>query len=175
MTPIGWRRRLTLAIGVVLAVSGAIVLGAAPAQAVRVGLFVLVAVGVEIAARLVGAGAENGAGRQSPFAAIARPPRSSSPPPPEHRERRRRDVWLATESIAGWHFRLRPVMREISDGLLEDRHGVGLDQDPERARELLGPAAWERLRADLPAPDDRWAAGLTPDELASMVTRIEEL
>jgi len=173
MTSVGWRRRLTLAVVIVLGVGGAILLGADPAHALRVGLFVLVAVGVELAVRLVGPAAPPR--RRSAFAAIAQSSPPEEPSPPEHLEQRRRDVWLAAESVGGWHFRLRPVLREIADGLLEDRHGIGLDDHPEPARAILGPDAWERLRPDRPPPDDRWAPGISSSELASLVTRIEEL
>ena len=79
------------------------------------------------------------------------------------------------QSAGGWHFRLRPVLRDVTTVLLEDRRRVALDTQPDAAREALGPAAWGHLRPDTPSPDDRWSPGITPTDLDALVTRIEEL
>ena len=49
------------------------------------------------------------------------------------------------------HTRLRPVLVEIAEARLV-RRGLRLERDVEEARRLLGPAAWELVRPDRPAP-----------------------
>lgn len=57
------------------------------------------------------------------------------------------------------HYRLRPHLRRIAAHRLAG-HGVRLDGQPERARALLGPDAWELVRPDRPEPADRNARGM---------------
>lgn len=82
-----------------------------------------------------------------------------------------RSVALATGTAFDVHYRLRPLVREIASGLLL-RRGVELERRPERARELLGPAVWELVRPDRPAPDDRASPGL---EIASIERAVDDL
>jgi hypothetical protein len=69
------------------------------------------------------------------------------------------------------HFRLRPHLRRVAAHRLAAR-GVSLDQQPERARALLGQEAWELVRSDRPEPEDRAARGL---ELARLRRVVEAL
>jgi hypothetical protein len=73
------------------------------------------------------------------------------------------------------HYRLRPHLRLVAAGLLEGRHGVALDDEPERARRLLGDETWEVVRADRPVPTDRHGPGLPPDALERVVVALERL
>ena len=73
------------------------------------------------------------------------------------------------------HYRLRPHLRLIAAGLLEGRRGVVLDDEPSRARTLLGDETWELLREDRPVPLDRHAPGLTADALERVVLSLERL
>lgn len=72
------------------------------------------------------------------------------------------------------HTRLRPVLVEIAETRL-DRHGVRLDRDQEEARRLLGPAAWELVRPDRPAPPNRDAPGIGSRELDEILDALEAL
>jgi hypothetical protein len=91
------------------------------------------------------------------------------------------DLGTITELVAGGratagdlHRRVRPLFREIAAAQLA-RRGVGLDRDPQSARELLGDDLWELVRADRPTPADRDAPGLSLAELVSLTDRLETL
>ena len=72
------------------------------------------------------------------------------------------------------HTRLRPVLVEIAEARL-GRRGVRLDRDEEEARRLLGPAAWELVRLDRPAPPTRDAPGIRARELDEILDALEAL
>lgn len=72
------------------------------------------------------------------------------------------------------HTRLRPVLVEIAEARLT-RRGVSLDRDAEKAERLLGPAAWELVRPDRPAPQNREARGIRPRELDEILDALEAL
>ncbi|HEY8473446.1 MAG TPA: hypothetical protein VIL37_12540 [Natronosporangium sp.] len=63
---------------------------------------------------------------------------------------------------------LRPGLAELVDERLRQRHGLGLTDDPDRARTLLG----EKLFTYLVDPAARTPS---PRELAAMLTSLEEL
>lgn len=166
-------RRLGMAVRLVLLVVVAIVVGAPPLLAVRIGSYVLAAGVVE--ALLLSLGPSAPRRGRSAFDRIAHPRPPEPPPSPESLDRVRREASLAQQTSGGWYFRLRPVLRDVAAVLLTDRHGVDLDRQPQAAHRVLGPEAWERLRPDAAPPDDRWDHGISPGELARVVTRIEEL
>ena len=84
-------------------------------------------------------------------------------------------VLLATETAGDFHYRLRPVLREIADHRLRTRRAIGLDVDPSGAREALGADAWDLLRADRAPPADRLAGGVPADHLRGLVDALERL
>ncbi len=84
-----------------------------------------------------------------------------------------REVSLSSSSALHFHVRLRPVLREIAAYRLRRRYAVELDDEPARARELLGPAAWDVVRPDRPPPEDRLAPGPTLPELRELVEELE--
>jgi len=86
-----------------------------------------------------------------------------------------REVGLAQASEFDLHHRLRPVLREVAAGLLFVRRGIDLDRQPERAREVLGEATFELVRAEREPPWDRTAPGPTLDELRRVVASLEAL
>jgi hypothetical protein len=64
--------------------------------------------------------------------------------------------------------RARPLMIEIVDERLRQRHGLSLASDPQRARTLLGEKLWQSLYAPITrAP--------TPRELATMLDLMESV
>lgn len=81
--------------------------------------------------------------------------------------------WSASSALAT-HTRLRPVLVEIADARL-GRRGLRLDRDAAEARRLLGPAAWELVRPDRPAPQSRDAPGIGPRELGEILDALEAL
>jgi hypothetical protein len=86
-----------------------------------------------------------------------------------------REVTLAASSSFDVHYRLRPIAREIAGGLLAARRGVLLDQEPEKARTLLGEETWALVRPDLEPPRDRYGPGIRPAELARALAALEAL
>ena len=55
------------------------------------------------------------------------------------------------------------------------RRGLRLEHDRAEARRLLGTSAWEFLRPDRPAPEDRQALGIGPHELEQILDALEAL
>ena len=82
-------------------------------------------------------------------------------------ERMEREVTLARASSFDLHFRLLPHLREIAAARLE-RDG----RTP--SAETLG-RWWDLLRPDRPAPDDRFAPGISEAELSALVADLERL
>jgi hypothetical protein len=70
------------------------------------------------------------------------------------------------------HTRLRPVLVEIAEARL-GRHAVRLDRDEAEARRLLGPAVWELVRPDRPAPRTRDTPGIRRRELDEILDALE--
>jgi hypothetical protein len=81
--------------------------------------------------------------------------------------------WSASSALAA-HTRLRPVLVEIAEARL-GRRGLRLDRDAAEARRLLGPAAWDLVRPDRPAPPGRDAPGMRPRELEQILDALEAL
>jgi hypothetical protein len=82
-------------------------------------------------------------------------------------ERMEREVTLARASSFDLHFRLLPHLREIATARLE-RSGKA------PSPETLG-RWWELLRPDRPAPDDRFAPGISEADLRALVADLERL
>ena len=55
------------------------------------------------------------------------------------------------------------------------RHGFELERRPEAAAALLGEDAWELLRPDRPAPEDRHGPGVPRERVAAVIERVESL
>jgi hypothetical protein len=90
----------------------------------------------------------------------------------EELERLEREVVIAQATSFDLHFRLRPALRRIASELLRSRRGIDLDADPAAARRSLGEETWELVRADRPAPDDRFSPGI---ELAALHRVVDSL
>jgi hypothetical protein len=117
--------------------------------------------------------------------------RNAFPQTPRHRSPRRgrerradprrglaqleNEVTMGAGNTLDLHFLFRPHLRLIAAGLLEGRRGVALDEEPERARRLLGDETWELVRADRPVPADRRGPGLSTDALERVVVSLERL
>jgi hypothetical protein len=86
-----------------------------------------------------------------------------------------RDLDLSILSALHLHIRLRPLLREIAAHRLRAHYGVDLDAEPARARELVGPAAWEVVRPDRPPPDDRLSAGPPLSYFREVAAELERL
>jgi len=86
-----------------------------------------------------------------------------------------REVVLATGSGFDRQMRVGPLMRDIARYKLWTRRGIDLQEQPERARELLGDELWGLLRAGRPEPNLRYAPGATIAEIRQMLERIEKV
>ena len=86
-----------------------------------------------------------------------------------------RDIKQSRSSALHLHVRLRPILREIAAHRLWMRFGVDLDREEERARELIGPNAWELVRPGRLPPNDRLAPGPASAELRIVVDELERI
>jgi hypothetical protein len=86
-----------------------------------------------------------------------------------------RELELSRMSAFHLHVRLRPVLREIAAHRLRRRYGVELADEPGRARELIGSAAWEIVRPERPPPRDRLATGPSFAQLREVVDELERV
>jgi hypothetical protein len=86
-----------------------------------------------------------------------------------------RDLDLSILSAFHLHIRVRPLLCEIAAHRLRVHYGVDLDEEPGRARELVGTSAWELVRPHRPPPDDRLAVGPPLSHLADVATELEEI
>jgi hypothetical protein len=111
--------------------------------------------------------------RASAFDAAFAPPRRTRARPASL-ARVEREVTLATGTAFDVHFRLRPLVAPLATGLLL-RRGVDPERRPDAAAELLGPALWELVRPDRPAPDDRTAPGIPLAAVERLVDDLERL
>jgi hypothetical protein len=109
----------------------------------------------------------------SPFD-LAQRRQEPDPRRPEDVTRLERLTYLGVANAFYLHLRLRPVLREIAEARLR-RRGLELDRGGRAVEQLLGPAAWELLRPDRPAPRDRDAAGMSVRELRAVVETLERL
>ena len=86
-----------------------------------------------------------------------------------------RELELSKMSAFHLHVRLRPILREIAAHRLRKRYGVELADEPGRARELIGSAAWEIVRPERPPPRDRLATGPSFAQLREVVDELEKV
>ena len=86
-----------------------------------------------------------------------------------------RELTLATVGAFDLYVRLRPTVYAVAEHRLRSRHGVWLEEEPRRARELLGEPTWDLVRPDREFPEDRHAPGLSLGELREIVDSLERL
>ena len=82
---------------------------------------------------------------------------------------------VSPSSAKETYHRLRPILREIAADRLEVRRRIALDDDPVRARAVLGDEAWALLRPDLPMPEDRSLPGPSLIRSEKIVASLEAL
>jgi hypothetical protein len=91
---------------------------------------------------------------------------------PADLERIDRLLVLGTANAFDAHHRVRPLLRELATERLHAHHGVDLDRQPERARELLGDDLWGIVRPDAEL-GHRAAPGLPLERVARLVDELE--
>jgi hypothetical protein len=111
--------------------------------------------------------------RAHAFEAVLRQPEPSNRRPAQL-VRIEHVVASSRSSLWDAHTRLRPLLLDIAEVRLA-RRGLQFKHDRTEARRLLGAIAWEFLRPDRPAPEDRQAPGIGPDELEEILEALEAL
>jgi hypothetical protein len=106
-------------------------------------------------------------------AALKREPRA--PLRPHELERLEREVTLGTSSAFDLHYRLRPILREVAEQRVADRHGLRLDRGGGEVEAALGEELWELVRPDRKPPERRWAGGIDEEAVRRAVERLEAL
>jgi hypothetical protein len=96
------------------------------------------------------------------------------PPSIPELDRLERAVYVGAARAFDLHYRLRPVLREITATRLE-RRGLRLDSKSKAVRELLGDELWELTRPGREPPANRHGPGPGLGHLRGMVARLEEL
>lgn len=86
-----------------------------------------------------------------------------------------RGVAMAEASAFDLHYRLRPVLVELTGELLATRHGIDLQRDSGPAHAILGDDVWEIVRPDRPEPRERLADGISAETLARVITSLEHV
>jgi hypothetical protein len=89
--------------------------------------------------------------------------------------RMERNVVLATAKQFDSRQRIRPMLREIAEHRLATNHGIYMDDDPDRAREVLGEEAWDLIHFDQDELDRRRGRGLELDRLERVVESLERV
>jgi hypothetical protein len=109
----------------------------------------------------------------SRFESLQRVPPAREPRPAEL-ERLERAVDLGVASAEDFHVRLRPVLRGIAATLLA-AHGLDLDRDSKRVRELVGEESWDLLWPERERPSDPFERGVELTRLNRLVEDLERL
>jgi hypothetical protein len=82
-----------------------------------------------------------------------------------------RELSLGVASAGHLHTRLLPLLREAATARL----GFDLHRFPARAQVALGDEAWELLRPDRPAPEDRHGTGVPLRKVEHCIETLERL
>jgi len=152
-----------------------VMLGIRPVSVEQIlAVYVLVLAAIALAALTRIARSASDIPQQSAFDAALRV-RTVDPMRPPELVRAEREITLGTSSAGHLHQRLLPLLREAAAARLSAGHNIELDRRPEAARALLGDAAWELLRPDRPAPDDRNGPGISMRRLRDVVSTLEKL
>jgi hypothetical protein len=86
-------------------------------------------------------------------------------------------VELVSGTGGDLHFRVRPVLREITAHRFLTTHGLVLDDPADAAAlaERCGPVLWDVVRPDRPEPPDRRRTELGPAAAVEIVDRLEAI
>jgi hypothetical protein len=95
--------------------------------------------------------------------------------PPAGLDRIELEASLGVAGSFDLHFHLVPRLRSIASGLLASRRQISLEAEPDAAHAVLGNAAWELVRPDRAAPEDRLSRGISPRELEQVVAALEAM
>lgn len=166
------RRALGAALLPTLALGAALVVVPGYAE-LALHLWLLVVLAIGLAGVLVALREAVPDARSSFDAALA--PQPHPPARPPSLAKLEREVSMGAENAFDTHFRLRPLFRELTEGLLLTRRGVDLRRRPERARAIVGDALWEIVRPDAEPPTERGAPGIPVATIEAAVDELERI
>ena len=86
-----------------------------------------------------------------------------------------REVEMASGTAFDVHYRLRPLLREVSRHRLAARRGLVLDSGSEAVRTALGENLWELVRPDRTPPRRHHDPGLSVKDIRSAVETLETI
>jgi hypothetical protein len=156
---------------VLVTVGLVIALGLHPVATARIlaaYVLALAALGLELTTRVLSS--RSATGQPSEFEqALTR--ETPVPTRPTDLLRIERELSLGVASAGHLHMRLLPLLRDAA----ATRLGFDLHRAPERARAALGDDAWELLRPDRPAPEDRHGTGVPLRKVEHCIETLERL
>jgi hypothetical protein len=117
---------------------------------------------------------KRGASGESSFEHLAKPHPYTAEQLPEL-ARMERNVVLATAKQFDSRQRIRPILREIAEHRLATSRGIYMDDDPGRAREVLGEEAWDLIHFEQDELDRRRGRGLELERLERVVQSLERI
>jgi hypothetical protein len=94
---------------------------------------------------------------------------------PPDLERTERLLTLSSSTAYDFHFRLRPILRDVAEQRLADRRGLRLDAGGPEVEEALGEELWELVRPDRESPKERFAPDVDRETLERVVERLESI
>jgi hypothetical protein len=86
-----------------------------------------------------------------------------------------RVLGLGVANALDCHRQLLPLLRTAAAARLVSADGIDLLRSPALARARLGDEAWEWLRPDRPAPEDRHGPGVPREVVANLIAQVESL
>jgi hypothetical protein len=98
-----------------------------------------------------------------------RPRRARTDTRPQQLEWLERQVGVSRPAGSELPPQLPPLVRAIASAALARRHGVTLERDPDRARELVSDRIWQLIRPDDPVTE------LPPGGLRALVADLEAI
>jgi hypothetical protein len=128
------------------------------------------AVAVAFLLALLGGRTPSGSG--SSFDDAIATPRATVVPEPRASLVAARRVIVNATAPRSRYLRTRPVLVELTESRLRDRHGIGLDSP--HAATIVGEPLWSIVRPGAKAPDHD-DAGLSPADIAAVLDRLESL
>ena len=94
---------------------------------------------------------------------------------PPDLERTERMLTLSSSTAFDFHFRLRPILRDVAEQRLADRRGLRLDAGGPEVEEVLGEELWGLVRPDRESPKERFAPDVDRETLARVDRTLESI
>src|SRR4249920_2452583 len=94
---------------------------------------------------------------------------------PPDLERTERLLTISAATAFDFHYRLRPILREVAEQRLADRRGLRLDAGGPEVEAALGDELWGLLRPDREAPKERFIPDVDRDAIQRAVERLEAI